>query len=874
MKKNTLNFYHIVKNEDAYTYSYEESDWGFIVAADGLGGSGSTVHRLDESLKKDLESRLKAAALPEYFNRLEESALPAEEEAPSDDIVVYEDDGPTETTSDEEPVEESGASDEGDETEEAENADASDTDGLSLHPGMDHDEFVDRVKDRVISMIQSGAVPSDVSEDASDLSSEEAFAPADETVDSDDLDPAFGPWVDSLLEPMLDGEDDTSALWGSRIAIMRFVHYMLTHADVSLQNKSSRREIVDYIYQGLEATRDAFGLEAGELSGQCVLPTTLVCMRYNKTDDGRVVVEAVWAGDSRGYALIPEVGMKQITVDDEDESGAIVNLFALRKNGERMDTRLNYVNYALPARSALFVCSDGVFDPYAPIDNIGVERTFLTALDEATSFDELQSCWKARYTPMRHDDTTVSFVAFDFDDFVEFKSSLIHRLSTVAQAMDNFVEGLSVYQILQDSYAAPDSYIRQRANSSACRPKISAILAGHMASAPAELSHVVTAELRDAVEREVKTSLSAPICERILSELIDHPDRAAHILRVSDVERDPLFVNVRQFLHAAEKEKQSRHRAAEYTRLEEEGNALIQQLLDRKAELEEAALQFEQMQKSIMEVKDSTVGILFEETDYSYKGMQHFLNTEQNFYRYRYDCTKSAIESIDSMVQRWTWFVDNRDGRGFEELCQAFVQKLKCVVSTGESSSDAKKTGGKVSSPYSAPKKENSNGSVKLYPMDIPAFERLKEIYRDLKKLSKEEPFRRETHAADDSILGTAAASMKNALKAMMKQPHRYFTDAAITAYGVDALLSACGNADTVQMTVEMLLTSDDALYEGVIEAFLTCKEPTIIDSAFNASRLADYREFIMADHHKVIADHDLAMEMVNLYENMEAYRY
>ena len=85
MDKKTFDFYHVVKNEDAYTYSYEQENWGFIVAADGLGGSGSTLHVLNDEQKKNLESLLKAAALPEYFRAAAPTAKTCEDETDEND---------------------------------------------------------------------------------------------------------------------------------------------------------------------------------------------------------------------------------------------------------------------------------------------------------------------------------------------------------------------------------------------------------------------------------------------------------------------------------------------------------------------------------------------------------------------------------------------------------------------------------------------------------------------------------------------------------------------------------------------------------------------------------------------------------------------
>lgn len=52
--------------------------------------------------------------------------------------------------------------------------------------------------------------------------------------------------------------------------------------------------------------------------------------RYNVNEDNTIKVDVVWAGDSRAYAFIPKFGLKQLTTDDEDSSGAIDNLFCIK----------------------------------------------------------------------------------------------------------------------------------------------------------------------------------------------------------------------------------------------------------------------------------------------------------------------------------------------------------------------------------------------------------------------------------------------------------------------------------------------------------------------------------------------------------------
>ena len=507
-----FDFYHVVKNEDAYTFAFECDDWGFLVAADGLGGSGSTVHHLDDKQRKDLEQVLKRAALPEYFYATPLKQVSCEEASEKPKLNQFEH------------CTEARCSTKTEDVVGAMTAVLEETLGEAEQPASEADKPAEEDKlteeDKPAEVDESAEEPTATEEETpteqpggeifEEELTEEEFTEEELTEEEfteedgaysptfvDEMAPHFASWLDRQLASMLDNEDDTSALWASRIAIMRFVYYMLTHTQAELEEDSVRKEIVDFIYRGLEATRDAFDLRPGDLSGQCVLPTTLVCLRYLNEEDGKRFVQAVWVGDSRGYAFLPDEGLKQLTQDDEDYSGAINNLFALSKDGNRINTRLNYDFFALPASCALFVCSDGVFDPYAPIDNVGVEDTFLTALEAADSYEALHDGWLAQYTPMRHDDTTVAFKAFGFEDFAAFKASQIGRREMVKSAQEDYWASAKAYELMQDSgNDEPDAYVRQRANTR--RPQISAALAAHLVETPCEeQSPLITAELKD-----------------------------------------------------------------------------------------------------------------------------------------------------------------------------------------------------------------------------------------------------------------------------------------------------------------------------------------------------------------------------------------
>ena len=138
-------------------------------------------------------------------------------------------------------------------------------------------------------------------------------------------------YFDQLIEPMIDYKDDTSALWASRIVIARCVYALMsangkTEYD-NLSDEDTRKKLVDFIQAGLNKVKNDFKLQTGPYSGQKILPTTLVFVRYQYNEgENKVIAEVLWAGDSRCYALTLD-GLKILSEDDEDNSGSITNCF-------------------------------------------------------------------------------------------------------------------------------------------------------------------------------------------------------------------------------------------------------------------------------------------------------------------------------------------------------------------------------------------------------------------------------------------------------------------------------------------------------------------------------------------------------------------
>lgn len=284
----------------------------------------------------------------------------------------------------------------------------------------------------------------------------------------DILSSAFGdietvsPWLEQYMEeliaPMTDGKDDTSALWASRIAIARCVYALQDGGfkGADLSDEGVRADLADFIVRGLRETAIKFNLQNGKYDGQLLLPTTLAFIRYTEQKNS-VIAETVWAGDSRLYALTP-AGLKILSVDDEDESGAITNLFY----DGNIKVRLNYLRHKLAKPCALMAVSDGVFDPFDPHDHLGVEHTVLSAIMQEGSARQTGDSLKRFYDSVHGDDATMAFVSFGSSDFADMQRAFKKRANLIMSIHRKFEEMHSALEAVNLSEEEATHYVASR----------------------------------------------------------------------------------------------------------------------------------------------------------------------------------------------------------------------------------------------------------------------------------------------------------------------------------------------------------------------------------------------------------------------------
>ena len=272
-------------------------------------------------------------------------------------------------------------------------------------------------------------------------------------------DPHLSAYFESLFRPMTDSHPDTSALWASRIVMARFVYAAAKCRNSlgDLADPQARRRLAGFLEGGLRDVAAEFRLEKGRFGGQQLLPTTFASVFLREEEEGFVTAEAVWAGDSRCYALTG-TGLKPLSVDDEDGTGAITNLFCV---GEK-EAVLHYRRFHLKKPCAVFACSDGVFDPYAGHEHLCVENVLLREISRSTSAGELRSRLHDHYKRIHADDATMAFRAVGFDSYAAMKRFFAPRAADVARMYDRLCRFRSHLEVAACSEDEVAGYVRSR----------------------------------------------------------------------------------------------------------------------------------------------------------------------------------------------------------------------------------------------------------------------------------------------------------------------------------------------------------------------------------------------------------------------------
>lgn len=283
-------------------------------------------------------------------------------------------------------------------------------------------------------------------------------------------------YLEHCVYPMADGKPDTSALWASRIAIARCAYALRFNenfVNADLSDEAVRGQLAKYISIGLDNTALHFRLEKGKYDDQKVLPTTLAFVRYAVDNKGKFTAEVVWAGDSRCYVLTKS-GLKQLSIDDEDKSGAIINLFYV---GGKKATVLNYRRYEFNEPCVFMAVSDGIFDPFEPHDNFGVEKTLLEHIVQNDSYEGLMQSLSDFYDKVHGDDASMAFVPLGFADYKALQEAVKDRAKLISDMWQKFYDMNAALEIADISEEDVRGYVENRT-----RDKFGAILTALLAN--------------------------------------------------------------------------------------------------------------------------------------------------------------------------------------------------------------------------------------------------------------------------------------------------------------------------------------------------------------------------------------------------------
>jgi len=243
------------------------------------------------------------------------------------------------------------------------------------------------------------------------------------------------PYIDVCFEPLIKEMVHTSAFWGARIAMVRFVYAMKEMPEFykNMEKGDTRKELSKFIKKGLMDIVSLLGLKPSEDRGRILLPTTLAAISYNMKKE---TYNVIWTGDSRCY-LWTEKYLSQLTSDDIDWMGSINNVFTAREDivGEIHCYRQNINEPCI-----LFASTDGVSDPYLPDDKYWVEEVLLENIQKSKSMAELKKNLKLHYDAVKYDDASMACVFIGFDSFQDMKTKVSKRTKEILSQKKEYEE--------------------------------------------------------------------------------------------------------------------------------------------------------------------------------------------------------------------------------------------------------------------------------------------------------------------------------------------------------------------------------------------------------------------------------------------------
>ena len=195
-------------------------------------------------------------------------------------------------------------------------------------------------------------------------------------------------------------------------------------------------------------------------------PTTLASAIYLPHANG-VTVLAIWAGDSRIYALTPKKGLQLLSLDDAVNAENEMNSASAMTNciSAGNTFQLNYAFYELNEPGIVFCCSDGCFD-YLP-SPLNFEWSLLYVILERMPDSKNETLGVALAESIRDnvyvnigDDTTMSGVIVGMDSGHRMKSLYQTRYNEFCETAERMNQGWTERQKAKDERSNADRACR------------------------------------------------------------------------------------------------------------------------------------------------------------------------------------------------------------------------------------------------------------------------------------------------------------------------------------------------------------------------------------------------------------------------------
>ncbi len=654
-------------------------------------------------------------------------------------------------------------------------------------------------------------------------------------------------WLDTLLEPILEGSPCTSALWGSRILTSRFAYYMLTHADCDISSPDVRSEIVDYIYKGLNLVKSKFNLSTAGNPNYSLLPSTFVALQY-EIDKEDVTAKIIWAGDSRAYALLPADGIKQLTVDDEDNSGAITNLFRLKEN-KTTSTELRYSKYRVPAKSILFVCSDGFFDPYdGGLENIGVEELLLKNMAVSDSFESFRENWYQSFVPTKHDDCSIAFGAFGFKSFSEMQELCSARAKALTSLSERYTENKDTLALASNTENNPEEYLYNRANQRITQ--IAELILNEATGNPNTTDPAVTDDVKafisglttsakDAANAE-KAAKEKAVAQTILASVRHNPEEAAKI-----------FVNCEG---AAPEIKAVFAALAEKKTVDASLNSQLQAIIQCE----------ENVKKAFSECEDAIkkIGDCIEDYKAQYTAATNLkFEIERVFENFKKTVSYSALsqDEIDKLGSDIT--------RAPADLIKTKEREIKALTEIENFWEE------KIKDPENknkAPKNRTENNRIRIFLDAERKWRQAKGNLKSCKNTAEEKKASPAVQVAVQKCHAALSAITEAIVLNAIFGCNSLMTPEACQKYGIPVIteVKAISKEDLLAELIKLLKDESNGIYKKLIDEFAVSTEPSVIISYFIPKKLETLRKYRAADMQMLQALLEEMKELFTLQED------